>query len=335
MIQGLYSVPEVTEMIGRGDVLLLAGDVDLLAQLPAGKWIGGSTTRFILHADELVESHDKIFVHNLSEIAGEIKISVYDPSTISNIFDDAYDNGFSVLIMAWGSDTLKEYSINVSSYHNFACKVICGWITKNFFDNENPDISKAVCGKDGSLHSNSGVVMHVALPADKYAEVHTFSPFKQGKGDVFMFEENGLQVENACINGIKQNFRQYLESQKIDRSVECIVAGDFAGTIMNVYLLRDQKSDRGKYVSFSAPVYGGVEYRFAEIDLSYEEPTSFEGDIVFSLTCITNYTQPEVFKKYLRNMHGPFTYGEIAYHLMNHATIYVTVGNVQEPVYAS
>jgi hypothetical protein len=329
MIQGLYSVEEVSEMIKNGDTLLLAGDVALLSQLPKGKWIAGTVTKFILQGSELVESQDKIYVHNLTGIADDIKISVYDASTIKNIFDDAYDNGFSVLIMSWGSNVLNEYSTKVSTYSNFACKVVCGWITSHFFpDDKVKAPSLAVNGEDVSFYSDKGVVLHVSLPSNKYAEVHTFSPFKQGKGDTFMFEENGLKIENVSINGVKQNFRKYLDDNNIAISNDLIMAGDFSGTIMNVYLLRKRANDEGKYVFFSAPVYEGVKYRIAELDLSYEESAAFDGEIVYSLTCITNFTQPDIFKKYLTKMRGPFTSGEIAYHLMNHATIYVTVGNI-------
>jgi hypothetical protein len=328
MIQGLYSVEEVTELINKGKVLLLAGDAALLSQLPKGKWIAGTTHRFVSQKEGLLASHEKIFVHCLPDYVDGIKISVYDASTIKNIYDDAYDNGFSVLIMTWDSEVLREYSTNVSSYSNFACKVVCGWITSAFFPGDKvQELSLAVSGEDASFYDSRAVVMHVSLPSDKYAEVHTFSPFKQGKGDTFVFEENGMTVKNAYINGVKRNFKEYLNAQpETNATADVPVAGDFVGTIMNVYLLAFRQGHQPDLVYFTAPVYKNIEYRMAELDMSYEEP-SFDGEIVFSLTCITNFLKPEVFQKFLTKMNGPFTYGEIAYHLMNHATIYLTIGN--------
>ena len=43
----LYSVAEVSAMINAGKVLSLAGVESLLSQLPAGKWIGGTTPYFM------------------------------------------------------------------------------------------------------------------------------------------------------------------------------------------------------------------------------------------------------------------------------------------------
>ena len=43
----LYTVHEETEKINAGKALLLAGDDNVLAQLPKGKWIAGTITYFM------------------------------------------------------------------------------------------------------------------------------------------------------------------------------------------------------------------------------------------------------------------------------------------------
>ena len=336
MIQGLYSVDEVNAMIEKGDILLLAGDAALLSQLHKGNWIAGATSRFIESGKEPMCERNKIFVHNLTDIAGEVKLGVYDASSISGIYDDAFDNGFSVLIMPFFSDVVKEYSINCSEYSNFASRHVCGWIAtvSLYSEYEQNDESLVFSGKSGTSYAKEGVVMHIGLPADKYAEIHVFSPFIPEGEDVIIFEENRQQVEDAIINGNKKNFRQYLIEQQIDRTHDSTIisrkclAGDYGGFFMNVSIAPERELDLEKYVTLAAPVYKNIPYRLANMDnIAYERmKRQLDGEIVYSFTCVNNYARPDTFSKYLTQMSGQFVYGEIAYYLLNNATVFVTVG---------
>lgn len=337
----LHSVEEVAAMIERGDTLILAGDAPLLSSLPKGKWIGGCVSRFIENGKTLLSTRDKIFVQNLTDIIQNVKFEVYGPLTIRRIYDDAFDNGFSVIIMPPFTEVANEYSINCTGYSNFAARAVCGWcaVTPLYSEYEQNDESLVYFGKNALPYDDAAIVMHVELPADKYAEIHAFSPFKPEGDDVFIFEENGHQVEYALINGKRQNFRQYLLEQDVDRKHDALIvsrkclACEYEGLIMNVAIRAETEKDCGKYVSLGVPVYKNIPYRFANLDsdLTYEKikkQFNQNDKIVFSLTCITNYLCPDVFTKYLTEMNGPFTYGEIAYYLLNNATVYVTVGNV-------
>ena len=338
MKQGLFTVAEVNAMIEKGDTLLLAGDASLLSQLQKGKWIGGSTSRFLESGKEPICERNKIFVHNMTDFAAELKFEVYDASNIKNIYDDAYDNGFSVLIVPPFTDVVQEYTANCSNYSNFGSRAVCGWaaVTYLYSDYELNDESIVFFGKDGSVHKDEGLVMHIGLAPDKFAEIHVFSPFKPEEGDVITFEENRQQVEYALINGNKQNFRQYLNDQHIDRTHDASVishkclAGNYGGIYMNVAIASEKESDLGKYVTLGAPVYKGIQYGLANMEnIDYESMKKhFHGEVVLSFTCVNNYANPDIFSKALTHMNGPFTYGEIAYFLMSNATVYVTVGNV-------
>ena len=334
MIQGLFSVDEVAAMIEKGDSLLLAGDSALLKTLPKGKWIAGLACRFVENGKDLVTTREKIFVHNLTGIAADAKLDIYDTSTIQSIYDDAFENGFSVMILPHKAEVTNEYAINCMNYSNFASRPLCGWVSEVsvFLEPDRDDESIVFSGETGLSYNNSAVVMHFALPPEKYAEIHTFNPFIQGSGDVIVFEENGQQVENVLINGVRQNFRQYLFDKKIDRSsfeVYNVIAGDYAGITINANISMDLDVDQEKYVSLGNPVYKGIPYRFAKLapDQSYDNLKQIDDKIVFSLSCITNFVVPDVFLKYIKHTNGPFAYGEIAYVLLNHTTVYVTVGN--------
>ena len=334
MVQGLYSLEEVKAMILKGDSLLLAGDAALLADLPKGKWIAGAVSRFIEKGKTLVTSREKIFVHNVTDVASDITLKVYETKTVHSIYEDAFENGFSVLIVPYMSEILNEYAVKCTSYVHFGTRVVCGWVALApiFSEYERNDESLVFSGETGMSYTNALVVMHVALPAEKYAEVYAFSPFKPDEGDKIIFEEDGQQIENVLINGKRQNFRQYFIDRKIDRSnTACnMLAGIHStGLIMNVGIHEDTETDQGKYVSIGAPVYKGIPYCLAKADAetSYRNIKKFDDEIVFSLSCITNYVCPEIFLEHT-DANGPFAYGEIAYFLLNHATVYLTVGNI-------
>jgi hypothetical protein len=332
MNQGLYSVAEVIAMIEKGDLLLLAGDKDLLLQLPRGKWIAGITSLFV-EKGETLSTREKIFVHNMTDVAADAKIKVYDVSSISNIFDEAYDNGFSVLILPSLSEVHDEYAYNCSGYSNFACRAVCGWVaaTPVYSEYEKNEVSLVFSGESGMSYANSGVVMHIVLPEEKYAEIHAVSAFKPADdGDVFIFEENGQRIENVLVDGVRQNFRQYLLDKQIDRSNNALIVlvGDHAtGVIMNVGVYEERERDEEKYVTVAAPVFKGSQYRLAKVDYDYTYDSMNEHEIVFSLSCVGNYVRPDIFANFLMKTNGPFVYGEIAYVLLNYATVYVTVGN--------
>ena len=334
MIQGLFSVEEVIAMIEKGDTLLLAGDSPLLSTLPKGKWIAGVTNQFIEKGKALMSSREKIFVHNMTNIAVDVKFEVYDASTMHRIYDDAFDNGFSVLIIPFHSDAKNEYALNCVDYSNFANRPVCGWASATpFFTGDSRDVSIVFSGESGLSYDEAGVVMHIALPPEKYAELHTFNPYIPVKGDVIQFEENGALFENVLVNGVRQNFRQYMIDQKIDRSPKTlnVLVGDYAGILINTVIFPELENADEKTVTLGNPVFKEISYSFAQLNAeeSYKNMQQIDNEIVFSFSCVANYEFPDDFVKYLTHTDGPFVFGEFAYFLLNNTTVYVTVGNVK------
>ena len=229
MAPGLYTVDEVSEMILEGEKLLLAGDEGLLSQLPKGDWIGGTTPYYILYPEQMITSFDKIFAYGLPDFVDEIKICEYDSSGIKNVYNEAFQNGFTVLIMPFSSPVLMEYALNAPDYKNFACYPVCGWVAGQPIDVLTVKESYVISGVSGVLHSNKAVAMHISLPANKYAEICTFNPFEQGDGDVITFDSRGFVVKDAIINGVKQNFSEYIRKTKIDTRFPLIA--DYSGAL--------------------------------------------------------------------------------------------------------
>ena len=163
--------------------------------------------------------------------------------------------------------------------------------------------------------------MHVSLPENKYAEIHTFNQYEPGNGDVITFEGNGMIVKDALINGVKQNFANYLNGTGI--SVDMPLVANYSGAMMAT----DCLNVKDNQVFMAAPVFEHVEYRFAVRKENISEP-KMTGDVVYSITCASNYLRPELCKRLFKNVNGPVVFGEIAYQMLNEATLYITIGDV-------
>jgi len=322
MTQGLFTPEEVSSMICAGNSLLLAGDAKLLSQLPAGNWIGGTTPFFILYPENRTTSFDKIFVTPLPDFVTKTEIREYDETTIKNIFNDGPQNGFTVLIMPYASPVAVEYSINATDYENFAASPVCGWLTGLPLDIIMTEKSYSASGTAHCLFPDRAVAMHISLPETKFAEIHTFNPYKQGVGDSIMFEQNSLVVTDAIINGERRNFAEYLRGIGYDMLMPLVA--NYSGEMINdVVCAMD-----GDVVPMSAPVFSHVDYRIAVVDESITEPSLVSDQIVFSVTCIGNFLQPDICAQYLRKMNGPVVFGEIAYQQIGQTTVYVIVDDV-------
>ena len=322
MVQGLFTLDEVSAFIRAGHSLLLAGDAKLLSQLPAGNWIGGTTPFFILHPENRTTSFDKIFVNMLPDFVTKTEIREYDETNIQNIFNDSPSNGFTALVMPFLSAVQIEYSLNATNYENFAAHPVCGWITGLPLDIIMTQKSHAASGLQPCLSSEKAYAMHVSLPETKFAEVHIFNPYKLGDGDSIRFEEDTMFITDAIINGEKRNFAKYLRDIGYDMLMP--LSANYAGAVINNVICAID----GEQTPMSAPVFKFLEYRLAKIDDNISEPSLLCDKILFSLTCIGNFIQPDICAQYLKKMNGPVVYGEIAYQHICQTTVYVTIDDV-------
>jgi hypothetical protein len=258
----------------------------------------------------------------LPDFVTETEIREYDETNIRHIFNDAPRNGFTVLIMPFASPVAVEYSSNVVEYENFAAKPVCGWLSGQPLDIIMTEKSYTASGAGACISSEKGVAMHISLPESKYAEIHIFNPYKQGNGDSIMFEDNKLVVKDAVINGEKRNFAEYLRETGYDMQMPLVA--NYSGAMINDVICAIGESE----VPMSAPVFKYVDYRIAVVDDAIVEPSLVSEQIVFSVTCIGNFIQPDICAQYMRKMNGPVVFGEIAYQQVGQTTVYVTVDDV-------
>ena len=142
---------------------------------------------------------------------------------------------------------------------------------------------------------------------------------------IIQFTEEGFSAKKCLINGEEVAFADYIAQNGCDTKLPLI--GNYSGAGVNVSF----RTNENGVVNFYAPVFSGIEYRFAKNISSYT--SAFHSRIadindsstVFSCNCILNFLYGELEGKSIKAFEGPITFGEIAFQLVNQTLVYVTV----------
>jgi hypothetical protein len=326
MNQALLGLDMVAQKINAGAHLLLAGDERLLRRLPRGSWIGG-TIPYFMGEQGGVFSEEKIFATELPAYCRQVSVEVCDSSRLTRVFQDAPANGFSFVILPGMSAIHLSFAVDAPGYSGFARRPLIGWIAGIDLDQLGKITPRVADGVSGKLHENEAVVMHVALPDNKAADVRILNIFEPGGPDVIRFPETGFTARQASVNGKNVVFADYLSEKNIDTRMPLIA--DYAGAHINTSF---QLVERDKsLVSFYAPVFAGMDYHFAKPLEDYVRrftervPAEHQGDIVFSCNCILNYLHSKLEGRRTGEFVGPITFGEVAYQLVNQTLAYLIV----------
>jgi hypothetical protein len=336
----MFSIDEVKEMTRRGYHLLLAGDETALRQLPRGHWIAGTTPYFMGDAGGQV-SKEKILVTGIPGYALGTKIHVFDSNTIPEVYQDIPVNGFGFILIPAFTDIHMVFSLKAPSFPNFATKPLLGWVSGVLLDELGTITPKVFDGETGEVFEDRAIMMSVQLPANKAADINILNIFQQGTGDTITFTKDGFEVKDAVINGVQQNFAGYVLDNKIDTKLPLVA--DYSGAAVNISIKAVGADNQA--VSFYAPVFKDVRYRFAKpVDNYFKEFMSkvLEEDfaeysttdsanqkfVMFSCNCILNYLYSNLEGMRTGEMTGPITFGEVAYQLVNQTLVYLTIYNL-------
>lgn len=321
----LLSVAECSKLIEKGDVISVAGDEKLLSQLPKGNWIGGTIPYFMTEEGGVI-SEDKIFVNNYTNSVTEVNIMNYDETNIDKIATDAFDNGFTLLIIPANSKVHINFAHNSPNFKDIFMKPLIGWISGVNLSNLGNISPKSYNGKSNKVSDSMAVAFHAKLSDDKIANIGIINIFRQGDGDEIKFEQDGFSVKECLINGVKMNFYDYLNDRKVD--VKYPLVADYFGSMVNVSFQQMKKDE--KVVDLYAPVFKDVAYKLAAPIEDYVGKFTDhipKGGIhpVFSCNCILNFLYSELEGKKTGNIIGPITFGEIAYQLLNQTLTYLDI----------
>lgn len=322
----MNEIGEIKEKIARGKKLLLAGDEEILKQVPPGAWIGGTIPYFMTEEGGL-STRSKIYVAELPDFISNIEMVIYDQTNISNIYSDAPKNGFSIVIMPGSCQTHLEFALNAPNYKDFAIRPLIGWIAGVHLNDLEKITPKVILGSNKTIIEDGAVVVHVTLPDTHVAEVGIVNIFEQGDGDTIFFPETGFNAREVEINGVKTNFADYISEKHLDTRLPLVA--DYYGARVNVSFQSVDQSKRE--VLLYAPVFAGVPYKHAKAIEDYVQqftsqvPTYLNKQVVFSCNCILNYQYSKLEGKKVGEITGPATFGEVAYQLLNQTMVYLTI----------
>ncbi|MBN1782030.1 hypothetical protein JW948_12935 [bacterium] len=316
---------QTAQKIIEGRTLYIAGDENLLRQLPKGEWIGGTISYFMTEQGGQI-SREKLFVQEQDPCVSRSTIKWYDDSNLENIVRDSPDQGFSIVIIPATSPVHIKYAEKAPDYEDLFYKQIIGWISGIHLDDLGSVTPKVMNGLTGELSDQKAVVLHAVLPDYKIASIGIINIFTQGSGEPFRFSQKGFQVKNCLINGTETGFADYLIENQID--IRLPLVANYHGAMVNVSF--QGIDDKTKTVNFYAPVFRDIEYKIAAPVGDYVQmfQSRLPGNLlnpVFSCNCILNFLYSELEGKKTGNITGPITFGEIAYQLLNQTMVYLSI----------
>lgn len=319
---------EVVNLISQGDYMIISGDEKVLASLPSGNWIAGTIPYFMTEEEGGKVDQDKLYVNIISGLPANSspRLTLYDTNTISRIAQEAPENGFTILILPASSDVHLKYAENAPDFPNMFFSPIIGWISGVHLDELGSRTAKVGFGPAGGMLSDTqAAAMHVPLPEHQVAHIKTINLFEQGAGSTIKFDENGFVVKKCTVDGTEWNLAQYIKEHSIDTRLPLVA--DYSGVMVNVSI-QEVADD---VVNLYAPVFAGVEYRFAKPVSDYVAefnkalPAGDSENIGFSCNCILNFLYSELEGKKTGKLIGPMTFGEVAYQLLNQTLVYLTL----------
>jgi hypothetical protein len=173
----LLTLEQAKTLVSDGKPYAVAGDESLLAALPRGNWIGGTSPYFI-ESSGGVTSKDLLSIQEIAVHARSLSIKRYGAGTIKDIARDAPENGFTILIIPALSETHFEYAHNAPSYEGLFMKPIIGWISGFHLADIGKASAKAFLGPEASASASDAVAMHSSsrAPATRSRSTRRDSP---------------------------------------------------------------------------------------------------------------------------------------------------------------
>jgi tetratricopeptide (TPR) repeat protein len=322
------SVTDFQVMLAKAPEKLyaVAGDERLLSQLPKGNWVGGTSPYLMTDEQGGLTTRDLLLVHQLPrDERAASKVSIYDASTIARITEEAPRNGYTFLLIPAFSDVHLTYGKDAPTYKDLFSHPIVGWITGVHLNDLGKDKPKVFNGQTGESFADKALACHVPLPAGKAADVEIVNIFERSDGPDIRFETDGFEVTDCSIDGKRTNFARWLTESKVDTQLPLIA--DYNGALINVSIQSVDK-DAGKVVLY-APVFKGRTYRRAKPVPDYVQAfrsatSAIRRDVPFAFNCILNFLYGKLEGAHV-GLPGPFTFGEIAFQLVNQTMVYCDI----------
>jgi hypothetical protein len=309
------------ERISSGAVMSIAGDAALLAKLPKGTWIGGSTVYFMTAEGGKID-RDHLFCTTFP--AGTTAMARHlDTANLSQLAEGYASNGVTLIVLPAFSAAHARFAEDGMSYAGLFNQPLMGWVSGVHLDNLGKEKPTVFDGASGKSHTDGAVLLHVALPEGASASVDIINIFDQSDDPdtTFVFAQSGFSAREATVNGKTVNLAAYIAEKGLDTRLPLVA--NYAGSMINVSF-QAVDSDAGK-VDFYAPVFADQEYRLAKPQHDYARSFAAQigaaGADKLSCNCILNFVHGDLLGKTTGGYTGPVTFGEVAYVLLNQTLV--------------
>lgn len=325
----LMSVEEAIALINKGKSLVLSGEENLLNQLPKGNWIGGTIPYFYLEGEMGRMDKSMIWVTDFTDSITNFKVTTYTEEDLKNVCSNGFENGFNFLILPAMRDIHLSFALNAKNYQdqykNPLIGLIAGVDLNEFSEGR---LSKTFNGQTGESYADTGVALHAALPDGKVARLEIVNVFEQDEQTTIEVQEDGFSFSECLINGVEQNFHDFVVENSIDISLPITL--DQGGAIVNISFQR--LDEEMKEVVLYAPLFKGEKYTLSKpigvyaeaFKTKVDEVMADERSILYNCNCILNYVYGELDKNDI-GFSGATTFGEIAYTLLNQTFTYLAI----------
>jgi hypothetical protein len=326
----LLEADEVAALIARGETLLLAGDEGPLSRLPPGRWIAGTIPYFMSDEGGVVDRH-RVFVDRLGPRFEYLGIRRYDEHDIARVYQDLPAGAMGIVIAPYESRVHLSFAMNAPRYERFATAPLFGWVSGVHLSDVGRVRPKVFDGGAAEALDEHAVVMQVGPPPGAETELAILNIFEKGDGPAITFPSTGFTARTARIEGRDRSFAEYIAETGLDTRLPLVA--DYCGARINVSFQSVDEA-RGE-VRFYAPVFAGIPYQHARPIGDYVEtfvsalPRGIEDRIAFSCNCILNFVHSSLEGRTTAAIHGPITFGEIAYQLLNQTMVYLTVSDAR------
>ena len=327
---GLGSVAEVARLIEAGHMLILAGAEEILAELPPGNWIGGTTAHFLTPQGGIPAARH-IFFTDLTPIALKGECYLADEHEVRDIGRRAPRHGFTLLIIPGYSPLLMRLARDMLDYEGVYNIPLTGWVAAVDLEQIGQRQPKCFAGGPQGRHDRAAI-MYITLPEDFFAQLHIVNLFTPGTGPVIRFPaETFIQREDCLIDSQPANLARYIAKAQIDPRLPLVA--DHDGALLSVSLLPDMSANT---VHFLSPVCANMEYRFAETVLDYEVELHRaiaalgEAQSMIASVCVLHYRHASLPAWRGLPFMGPVTFGQIAYTILNQTFTCLSISRLDD-----
>lgn len=322
----LMSIDAANQLIEENQVLLICGEEENLRALNQGNWIGGTIPYCMSNNGGGLIGEKAVFVTNFTDKVANFKIEAYKEEALRELLDDRFLGGFSYILVPAFSSIHEYYGLNMGNEPSLFDVPTMGWVTGVYLEEIGSKSPKVINGKTGEVFDNKICALHCQLPDEEYAELNIINIYQQGNGDVFTFPEDSFSCSDCLINGKSGNLATYYLEHDINRTLPLVA--NYAGVPINIDI--QEVNEENKTMSFFGPLNAAHEYRVAEFvedryQIFCDKLPKEKTNILCSCNCISSYLNIGMEGKHSGGIVGPFTFGEIAYVLVNQTMVTLSV----------